>query len=39
MQLANTTLNDLRKVLGAEDIYAAYGNFRQRVIMPAIGNC
>ncbi|MCL9970465.1 hypothetical protein MX569_07600 [Anoxybacillus kestanbolensis] len=20
-------------------MYAAYGNFRQRVIMPAIGNC
>ena len=28
-------LNDLRKLLGAEDIYPAYGNFKQRVLMPA----
>jgi len=26
---------DLRKLLGAEDIYPAYGNFKQRVLMPA----
>ncbi|AIE61783.1 replication initiation protein [Bacillus methanolicus] len=28
-------LDDLRKMLGAEDIYPAYGNFKQRVLMPA----
>lgn len=28
-------LNDLRKMLGAENIYPAYGNFKQRVLMPA----
>jgi plasmid replication initiation protein len=28
-------LKDLRKLLGAEDIYPAYGNFKQRVLMPA----
>jgi hypothetical protein len=28
-------LTDLRKMLGAEDIYPAYGNFKQRVIAPA----
>ena len=28
-------LNDLRSMLGAEDIYPAYGNFKQRVLMPA----
>ncbi len=28
-------LNDLRKLLGAEDIYPAYGNFKQRVLIPA----
>lgn len=26
---------DLRKILGAEDIYPAYGNFKQRVLIPA----
>lgn len=26
---------DLRKMLGAEDIYPAYGNFKQRVLVPA----
>ncbi|EIJ77621.1 putative replication initiator protein (plasmid) [Bacillus methanolicus PB1] len=28
-------LDDLRKMLGAEDIYPAYGNFKQRVLVPA----
>jgi plasmid replication initiation protein len=28
-------LSDLRKMLGAEDIYPAYGNFKQRVLVPA----
>uniref|UniRef100_UPI0035DF4B42 replication initiation protein n=6 Tax=Bacillati TaxID=1783272 RepID=UPI0035DF4B42 len=28
-------LKDLRKMLGAEDIYPAYGNFKQRVLVPA----
>jgi hypothetical protein len=28
-------LTDLRKKLGAEDIYPAYGNFKQRVLLPA----
>lgn len=28
-------LTDLRKMLGAENIYPAYGNFKQRVIVPA----
>lgn len=28
-------LADLRKMLGAEDIYPAYGNFKQRVLIPA----
>lgn len=28
-------LSDLRKLLGAEDIYPAYGNFKQRVLVPA----
>jgi plasmid replication initiation protein len=28
-------LKDLRKLLGAEDIYPAYGNFKQRVLIPA----
>ena len=28
-------LNDLRKLLGAEEIYPAYGNFKQRVLIPA----
>ncbi|MBU8855722.1 replication initiation protein [Bacillus sp. FJAT-26377] len=28
-------LEDLRKMLGAEDIYPAYGNFKQRVLVPA----
>lgn len=28
-------LNDLRKMLGAEDVYPAYGNFKQRVLVPA----
>jgi plasmid replication initiation protein len=28
-------LDDLRKMLGAEDIYPAYGNFKQRVLAPA----
>lgn len=28
-------LEDLRKMLGAEDIYPAYGNFKQRVLAPA----
>jgi plasmid replication initiation protein len=28
-------IKDLRKLLGAEDIYPAYGNFKQRVLMPA----
>lgn len=28
-------LSDLRKMLGAEDIYLAYGNFKQRVLLPA----
>jgi plasmid replication initiation protein len=28
-------LTDLRKILGAEDIYPAYGNFKQRILMPA----
>jgi plasmid replication initiation protein len=28
-------LNDLRKLLGAEEIYPAYGNFKQRVLVPA----
>lgn len=31
-------LDDLRKMLGAEDIYPAYGNFKQRVLMPAQKN-
>lgn len=29
------SLKDLRKLLGAEDIYPAYGNFKQRVLIPA----
>jgi plasmid replication initiation protein len=29
------SLMDLRKMLGAEDIYPAYGNFKQRVLVPA----
>ncbi|MDP4085792.1 MAG: replication initiation protein [Bacillota bacterium] len=28
-------LVDLRKMLGAEDVYPAYGNFKQRVLVPA----
>jgi Initiator Replication protein len=28
-------LDQLRKLLGAEDIYPAYGNFKQRVLLPA----
>jgi hypothetical protein len=28
-------LTDLRKMLGAEDIYPAYGNFKQRVLLAA----
>lgn len=28
-------LADLRKMLGAEEIYPAYGNFKQRVLVPA----
>jgi len=28
-------LSDLRKVLGVEDLYPAYGNFKQRVLIPA----
>ena len=28
-------LSDLRKMLGAEDVYPAYGNFKQRVLLPA----
>ena len=28
-------LNHLREILGVEDIYPAYGNFKQRVLMPA----
>lgn len=28
-------LSTLRKMLGAEDIYPAYGNFKQRVLVPA----
>lgn len=28
-------LADLRKMLGAENIYPAYGNFKQRVLVPA----
>ncbi|MBY0123299.1 replication initiation protein [Bacillus sp. S/N-304-OC-R1] len=28
-------LHTLRKMLGAEDIYPAYGNFKQRVLVPA----
>jgi plasmid replication initiation protein len=28
-------LIDLRKMLGAEDVYPAYGNFKQRVLIPA----
>jgi plasmid replication initiation protein len=28
-------LDNLRKLLGAEDIYPAYGNFKQRVLVPA----
>lgn len=28
-------LDDLRQMLGAEDIYPAYGNFKQRVLIPA----
>lgn len=28
-------LIDLRKMLGAEDVYPAYGNFKQRVLVPA----
>lgn len=28
-------LVDLRKMLGVEDIYPAYGNFKQRVLLPA----
>ncbi|WP_419884280.1 replication initiation protein (plasmid) [Peribacillus sp. B-H-3] len=28
-------LEDLRKMLGAKDIYPAYGNFKQRVLVPA----
>ncbi|MDQ0273474.1 hypothetical protein J2S17_005406 [Cytobacillus purgationiresistens] len=29
------SLGELRKMLGAEDIYPAYGNFKQRVLIPA----
>lgn len=29
------SLGNLRKLLGAEDIYPAYGNFKQRVLVPA----
>lgn len=29
------SVTDLRKVLGAEDVYPAYGNFKQRVLIPA----
>jgi len=29
------SISTLRKMLGAEDIYPAYGNFKQRVLVPA----
>lgn len=29
------SIGNLRKLLGAEDIYPAYGNFKQRVLVPA----
>jgi hypothetical protein len=29
------SLTDLRKMLGAENVYPAYGNFKQRVLVPA----
>lgn len=29
------SIDELRKMLGAEDIYPAYGNFKQRVLVPA----
>lgn len=29
------TLDDLRNILGADDIYPAYGNFKQRILVPA----
>lgn len=29
------SLTDLRKAIGAEDVYPAYGNFKQRVLLPA----
>jgi hypothetical protein len=29
------SLVELRKMLGAEDVYPAYGNFKQRVLVPA----
>jgi len=35
IQERTITLSDLRKMLGAEDIYPAYGNFKQRVLVPA----
>lgn len=35
LQERTILLADLRKMLGAEDIYPAYGNFKQRVLIPA----
>lgn len=29
------SLKELRKAIGAEDVYPAYGNFKQRVLLPA----
>ncbi len=35
LQERTFNLTSLRKMLGAEDIYPAYGNFKQRVLVPA----
>ena len=35
IQERTVPLTTLRKMLGAEDIYPAYGNFKQRVLIPA----
>jgi plasmid replication initiation protein len=35
LQQRTFKVGDLRQLLGAEDIYPAYGNFKQRVLIPA----
>lgn len=35
IQVRTFSIAELRKMLGVEDIYPAYGNFKQRVLIPA----